>query len=114
MQMVFLVSGNMKEKLFFDQWMELINPSSTFNFKYRADYVTDVVINQYDMQNNVTYKAVLVDSFPLAINQMGVNWNNNDYHRLIVTFTYTRFYEATVTDMAQNLGVQGIASLLGI
>ena len=42
----FYLSGDMSEKLLFDAWMEVINPSSNFNFKYKKDYVTEIEIKQ--------------------------------------------------------------------
>ena len=43
-ELVFIVSDDMKEKLFFDAWMNLINPSSNYDFKYKGDYVVDIII----------------------------------------------------------------------
>jgi len=112
--MTFIVSGDMTERLVFDQWMELINPSSTYNFKYKSDYVTDIVIRQYDLQNNLTYASVLIDAFPLAVNQLDLDWTSDNYHRLSVTFAYTNWQEGTVIANLKNLGSQVLGGLLGI
>jgi hypothetical protein len=55
----FIVSDNMNEKIFFDAWMELINPTTDFNFQYKANYAVDVSINQYDVTNNLTYATAI-------------------------------------------------------
>lgn len=112
--MSFIVSGDMTERLVFDQWMELINPSSTYNFKYKADYVTDVSIRQYDLQNNLTYESILIDAFPLAVNQMELDWTSENYHRLSVTFAYTNWQQGTTNNMFKNLGAQALSGLFGI
>jgi hypothetical protein len=112
--MTFIVSGDMTERLVFDQWMELINPSSTYNFKYKTDYATDIVIRQYDLQNKLTYASVLIDAFPLAVNQLDLDWTSDNYHRLSVTFAYTNWQEGTVIANLKNLGSQVLGGLLGI
>lgn len=113
-QMTFIVGGDMKERLFFDQWMEYINPSSTYNFKYKNNYTTDIAITQYDMKNSVTYKSVLIGAYPLVINQLDLDWTADNYHRLTVVFAYTNWQEGTVSSIASNLGTQAISGLLGI
>jgi len=112
--MTFIVSGDMTERLVFDQWMELINPSSTYNFKYKADYVTDIVIRQYDMQNKLKYASVLIDAYPVAVSQQDLDWSSDNYHKLNVTFAYTNWQEGTVIANLKNLGAQALGGLLGI
>lgn len=109
--MTFIVDGNMSERLFFDQWMELINPSSTYNFKYKNNYVTDIAIRQYDLQNKITYSSVLIDAFPIAVNSMDLDWTSEGYHRVSVTFAYTNWQEGTVSANIKNLGAQALNSL---
>ena len=104
--MNFILDSDMNLKLFFDQWMELINPTSTFNFRYKNDYVTEIAVNQYDVQNNLTYRAVLIDAFPIAVNQLDLDWSSDNYHRLSVVFAYTKWELGTFNENARNLGTQ--------
>jgi hypothetical protein len=112
--MTFIVSGDMKERMFFDQWMELINPSTTYNFRYKNDYVTNIAVTQYDMQNKVTYKSVLIDAYPVTVNQLDLDWTADNYHRLSVVFAYTNWQEGTVSQITTQLGVQGLAGFVRI
>ena len=109
--MTFIVGGDMKERLLFDQWMEIINPSSTYNFNYRSDYVSDIGIIQYDLQNNVTYRSVLIDAYPLEVNQLDLDWSNDGYHKLNVVFAYTKWQEGTLKSTLGNLGTQALGGL---
>lgn len=110
--MTFIVSDDMSEKIFFDQWMELINPQSTFNLKYKSDYAVDISINQYDVGNNLTYSATLIDAFPIAINQLDVDWSSMDnHHKLTVVFAYTQWYNNDVSVMVNDLGTQALSGL---
>lgn len=112
LSMTFMVGADMNEKLFFDQWMEYINPTSNYNFTYKSNYTVDIAINQYDSQNNVTYKAVLIDAYPLIVNQLDLDWTNDSYHKLTVVFAYTNWQEGTLKDNLQNLGQQSLSGLL--
>lgn len=113
LSMTFIVSGDMSEKLFFDQWMELINPSMSFNFRYRMDYVTEIAINQYDVTNELTYRAVLIDAFPIAVNQMDLDWTSDGYHKLNVLFAYSSWQLGKFGDIAKNAGIQAIENFVG-
>lgn len=109
----FILDSDMNVKLFFDQWMELINPSSTYNFRYKNDYVAQIAVNQYDLQNNLTYRAVLIDAFPIAVSQLDLDWSADNYHRLNVVFAYTKWQLGTFDENVKNLGTQAIASFVG-
>ena len=110
-QMTFIVGGDMNERMFFDQWMELINPNYSYNFRYKNQYATDIAINQYDMKNNLIYKSVLIDAFPLAVNQLDLDWTADNYHRLTVLFAYSKWEEGTVTEISRNIVTQTISGI---
>jgi len=110
--LTFIVSDDMNEKIFFDLWMELINPSTNFNFQYKANYAVDVSINQYDVTNNLTYAAVLREAFPLAINQLDMDWTSDGYHKLAVVFAYKQWNNNTVQSLGQNLAQGALSGLV--
>ena len=91
LDLTFIVSGDMREKYFFDDWFEYVNPKNTNNFGYKEDYSTDLLINQYDMSNNMTYSVRIIKAYPMSINQMDLDWSADNYHKLSVTFAYTRW-----------------------
>jgi len=86
-----IVDGDMKQKKLFDAWMQRINPSSTNNFNYRNTYCTDITVKQYDVTDKVTYEVKFIDSYPISINQMDLDWSSDGYHKLNATFAYTRW-----------------------
>jgi hypothetical protein len=114
MTLDFIVSDDMKEKIFFDSWMDLINPTTDYNFQYKTNYSVDMSINQYDVTNKPTYTATLIEAFPMQINQLDLDWTSDNYHRLSVTFAYTNWQEGTVIANLKNLGSQVLGGLLGI
>lgn len=109
--LTFLVSGDMTEKLLFDAWLNIINPTSNFNFNYKKDYCTEIVIRQYDMSNNLTYDVLLIDAYPIAVNQLDLDWSNDGVHKLSVVFAYTYWTNNTLNDLGKNILTQGLSGL---
>jgi hypothetical protein len=87
-ELTFIVSDDMSEKIFFDAWMEYINPTASFDFNYRNDYISTITVTQYDVKDNPTYSVNLVDAFPISVNQLDLDWSNDGHHKLVVVFAY--------------------------
>jgi len=107
----FMVSDDMKEKSFFDAWMNLINPKATFDLSYKNDYATPITINQYNVKNDLTYSITLIDAFPVSVNQLDLDWSNeNSYHKLAVTFAYYTWENNSIGAFAQDLLNAGVST----
>jgi hypothetical protein len=89
--LTFMVTDDMAQKVFFDRWFERINPTNTNNFGYKSDYVADIIITQYDVTNRPAYSVKLIDAYPVSMNQLDLDWSTDSYHKLSVTFAYTRW-----------------------
>ena len=101
--MVFICGDDMKEKLFFDLWMEMIctsHPSYNyaadnrvrFDFSYKSEYRADIIVNQFDLTGKPSYSVALRDAFPTEVYSLPLAWGQkDDYHRLNVVFTYRYF-----------------------
>jgi len=80
------------EKQLFDEWMNIINPTETYDFAYKTDYVApNIEIRELDSAGNLLYGVKLIDAFPISVNQLDLDWSNDGYHKLSVTFAYTRW-----------------------
>jgi len=107
--MTFMVSDDMSEKKLFDAWMNLINPRTTYDFNYRQSYVTPITVNQYNVKNQLSYSITLVDAFPISINQLDLDWSNeNSHHKLAVTFAYYTWENNSIAAFAENLINAGV------
>ena len=106
LSLTFIVSDDMNEKKFFDAWLNWINPNTNYNVKYKQDYSVALRINQYDVQNKVSYSVDLIDAYPIAVNGMDLNWSSDGYHKLTVTFAYTSWrdnsYKALAMEYLEN------------
>ena len=109
MSMAFLVSESMAEKQFFDAWMDLINPVTNFNFKYKSEYVTPITINQYAQTGEKIYSIDLIDAFPLTVNQLDLDWSSDSNHKLMVSVAYTYWRNNSI----QNVLNSAVTSITG-
>lgn len=110
-EMTFIVSGNMEEKIFFDAWMEYINPTYKYDFRYKTDYISTLKINQYDERNNLTYSVNLIDAYPIAVDQMDLNWGSTDYHKLTVVFANSYWQNNSLQSFGSSLAQNFIAQV---
>ena len=104
----FICRQKSKERYFFDQWMDVINPVSSFNFEYANNYFSEIKIYQFaeysskDQQQNpnkgplpqnnsapdIVYGWTLRKAYPILVQPQQVTWADQDILRLQVTFTY--------------------------
>lgn len=114
--LTFIVDDDMNQKVFFDAWLNYINPMYNYNFKYKSDYATTITINQYDVTNQLSYSVNLYDAYPIAINQMDLDWSSDGFHKLTVTFAYTYWKNNSLQALGMELvdaGISAVASGIG-
>ena len=119
--LTFIVTSSMIEKTLFNTWFDYINSPTTWNFEYKSNYVTDILISQFDTSNREMHEVKLVDAFPISVSQLDLDWGNDSgYHKLSVVFAYT-YWEITktatpnqYTGQIKNTTGLGLGSLLQI
>jgi hypothetical protein len=116
MDLTFIIDDNMNQKIFFDAWLNYINPQYNNNFRYKSDYSTVITINQYDVTNNLTYSINLYDAYPISMNQMDLDWSGDGFHKLTVTFAYTYWKNNSLQALGMELvdaGINAVSSAIG-
>ena len=95
--MTFLCRTESYEREFFDDWMMYINPPNTFDFNYRDQYRSEIQIYQFgevaedDEDPIAEYMFTLHDAYPILVNPQPLTWADDQFLRLGVSFTYTRW-----------------------
>jgi hypothetical protein len=87
------------ERQFFDDWMEIIQPTTTFDFHYLDDYKATIRMFQFanfseDGNSDPTakYSWTLHNIYPVLVNVQPISWAENSViQRLSVTFNYTHW-----------------------
>jgi hypothetical protein len=110
--LTFIVGDDMAEKKFFDAWLNWINPTINYNLKYKADYAVPLTVNQYDVKNQLSYSITMLDTFPIAVNQLDLDWSSDGHHKLTVTFAYTSWRNNSLEALGMELLETTIANSL--
>ena len=50
----------------------------------------------------------MVDAYPIAVNQLDLDWSNDGYHKLTVVFAYTYWKNNSLNNILQNALTAGI------
>lgn len=109
----FLCRNSMLERQFFDDWMQYINPIQTFDFNYRDDYISEVDIIQfndrvaeYNEGPRPEYAITLHEAYPTLVNPQGVSWADQDFQRLTVNFTFTKWSRRGLDNLTRGTADQ--------
>lgn len=106
----FICRQTARERYFFDEWMNVINPVSSFNFEYASNYWSTIRIYQlaeYSSKDpavvvrdgraldqtrasapDIIYGWTLRRAWPILVSPQQVTWQDQDVLRLQITFTY--------------------------
>lgn len=98
--MSFICRRDSIERAFFDNWMEVINPTTNFTFEYPENYYATIQIFQLSDFSGAptetqptgaqigTYGWTLYKAWPTLVSPQQVTWADNDILRLQVSMTY--------------------------
>lgn len=86
---------DMGMKSMFQEWQNFIcNNNSDNEFSYFEDYVSDVIIEQYDSSGKSQYGIKLIDAYPVMVSPLQLDWaTQNGFHNLQVTLAYRYWRE---------------------
>lgn len=88
----FICTNEMEERGFFEQWVNYIVKSNTYDVAYYDDFVTSVTLFQYDLEGMIIAKYELQEAYPYLIGSTSVDWSDNDsFLSLPVTFAYRNY-----------------------
>ena len=95
--LTFMCRSDSRERRFFDDWLDLINPVDNFNFEYPEKYYCTIELYQYaeyGLQGTatptplITYQWRLNKAWPTLVSPQAVGWAEQDYLRMSVSFAY--------------------------
>jgi hypothetical protein len=116
-QLTFICAGDMWERKFMEDWMEVVLPREPnknenkfalntetwfeagdgpkrppFSASYREEYVSTIQVIQFHETGIPSARYKFVEAYPVDMNPQPLNWGDDNIHRLQVTFHY-RTYE---------------------
>jgi len=94
----FYCQEDMKIKELFDEWQSYIQNTMTSNeFSYFDDYVSDIIIEQFNSKGKAKHSIKLIDAYPVMVAPLQLDWaQQNAFHNLQVTFAYRYWREEPI------------------
>jgi len=116
----FLLSEDLREKEYFERWQESAVQTGAFqdigaqtknNPQYYNDYVGVVEIRQYGAAGDLRSVHKLDNAFPIVVGGVQMNWGDEGFARLQVTFSYQRYRAVFYNQNQAQKGISGGFSL---
>jgi hypothetical protein len=96
----FICSPNHKEKEFFETWQDRamgttrkedsVNENS-WNVNYYNSYIGEVVVTQFDDNNNPRKRYTFKEAFPLSIDVLTMDWSSDSILTIGIEFCCRRY-----------------------
>lgn len=93
-ELTFRVGTDYLERSIFDEWQNTVMNRSTNMFGYYKEYVTDLIIHQFDTEDERIYSVKLFEAWPEAIQPIELSAETtNTYNRQTITFAFRQWEE---------------------
>jgi len=102
----FYVDNAMSVKLLFDNWMGAIQDPVTRTFNYYQNYITDMVIDVYDISDKSRYQVTLYQCYPKSLNPIQMDYANKDVMKMVVAMNY-KYWRSTSTTNTSGVDDMG-------
>lgn len=79
----FLVTGKYAEKSLFDAWFNVIHQESNTSIEFYDNYVSTVVVECLDNQDNTVYKYTLHEAYPTSMGSLRLDRTSQNQQTLL-------------------------------
>lgn len=93
-ELTFALTSDYYARKFFDEWIaSIINTrEDNYTLNYRRNFSRDVTISQLNNRNSAIYSHVLINAYPITIQNISLGSSNEDeISRFSVTLTYDKY-----------------------
>tara|TARA_B100000287_G_scaffold433481_1_gene495318 strand:+ start:1148 stop:1894 length:747 start_codon:yes stop_codon:yes gene_type:complete len=107
LDMEFRVGKDMFERLYFEQWMDLVTFQGNHHMNYMDNYAGTVTIAQLDHDDDIVYQIELFEVYPKTINPISYGYGNvDDYVKQSVSLHFRHYnvinYTQTLPDVPRD------------
>lgn len=100
--MTFIVSEDLYEKKILDLWQNLIYNNMSHSFGYYDEYVSTIVIDKKNGEDEVAYSVKYLECYPMNVQAVELsNASVDEYAKITVTFAYHKW----VTDDIEEINL---------
>lgn len=87
-----VLSADMRERNFFENWMDLICSKSNYKFEYYENYVTTFEVKVMTKDDLPAYRVFVEEAYPKSIGDVQVGYDKeNDYLKQDIVFAFRKY-----------------------
>lgn len=87
----FINSHHLEELKIIDKWMQLIGGDRDFYLPYYNEIISDMHINVYDLQENLTSTVLIFEAYPIGCSEVQLSYGGEMPSEMTVNWTYHSF-----------------------
>lgn len=92
MSLSIILSEDLRERTFFEMWMEKICDRTNYKFGFYDDYVTNLLITPLTKFDGIAYEFVIEEAYPKAIGDLQMGYDkDNDFLRQDITMAFRKY-----------------------
>lgn len=101
--MTFVLTNDYWARTMFDNWMSCIIDNDTYRVGYKADYTTDIVIQQVNQKGIPIYGCKLLNAYPTSIGEIAFSSEAASAQQdLTVNFAYDKYIEEDLIESLKS------------
>lgn len=87
-----ILSEDMRERNYFEMWMDKICDRTNYKFGFYDDYVTDLLIVPLNKSDSVSYQFVVEEAYPKSIGDLQMSYDKeNDFLKQDVVMSFRKY-----------------------
>ena len=123
---IYCTNNNLFPRDLFEEWQSSIINTHTGNVSYYDQYVSDILLEQYNDRGDVIYAIKFIDAYPVLIAPLTLDLSaTGAFHNLQVTFTYRKWHlypiplspfgaHMTINSLYPNVDIAGAVDQFGM
>lgn len=87
-----ILSQDLRERTYFELWMDMINNNQNYKFRYYDDYITDMEVVPMTRSDIQTHSFLLEEVYPKAMGDIQLGYDkDNDYLKQDITLAFRKY-----------------------
>lgn len=78
LEMTFILSGQLEERKFFENWMDLISSRQTYKMAYYDSYISDMEIHALNTGGEAVYGLELLEVYPRRLSDISMSYDREN------------------------------------
>ena len=87
-----ILSEDLRERAFFETWMDMINSRLNYKFSFYEDYISTLIVNVINKSDAITHRFIIEEAYPKTIGDLQMGYDkDNEFMRQDVTISYRKY-----------------------